>query len=199
MRRKLTSLGKLDRKLKNIDFNLKIEINHVSVYGTGNKNQAKISNRRILQVGLENQKISVEKKDYCLSLNILGIKLTTFYQMSVVYLFFQNFLQSNKVHMNNFMLQTSDHQYKKFLSSITTVRDIPRASTSPPKNGSTKAPNSHGKITFTGAPIIQGGSKRDQLIGNSVNFNQRPQSPEDLKGKPNAQKPQSLAVPVAKK
>jgi len=132
MRRKLTSLGKLDRKLKNIDFTLRLEINNVSVYGTGNKNQAKISNRRILQVGLENQKISVEKKDYCLSLNILGAKLTTFYQMSVVYLFFKNFLQSNKVHMNNFMLQTSDDQYKKFLSSLSSVKDVPRSNNATP-------------------------------------------------------------------
>jgi len=103
----IRKLKALDSKLKNIDFDIYIEVQKVGTNITGNQNFYEIRNQRLLEVGILKQEIRIKKEGRSLLINMGGMTLNTFFAFSEIYRFVKTYAQTMKAYMSNFTIQTS--------------------------------------------------------------------------------------------
>ena len=75
----IKKLKGVDSALKDVDFDINIEVNKIGANVTGNQNFYELSNHRLLEVGLLNQVISIKKEGPILLMNMGGITVSTFF------------------------------------------------------------------------------------------------------------------------
>ena len=117
----IKKLKGVDAALKDIDFDINIEVNKIGANVTGNQNFYELSNHRLLEVGLLNQVISIKKEGPILLMNMGGITVSTFFQFVEIYRFVKTYMQSVKAYITNFSVQTSQEIYEQFIKDIELV------------------------------------------------------------------------------
>jgi len=100
----IKKLKGIDLKLKDIDFEIYVEVQKVGVNVTGNQNFYEISNQRIMEIGLVNQIIRIKKEGRSLLLNMGGITVNTFFAFAEIYRFIKTYMQSIRDYMTNFTI-----------------------------------------------------------------------------------------------
>lgn len=87
----IRKLKALDSKLKNIDFDIYIEVQKVGTNITGNQNFHEIRNQRLFEVGILKQEIRIKKEGRSLLINMGGLTLNTFFAFSEIYRFVKTY------------------------------------------------------------------------------------------------------------
>ena len=120
----MKALRGLDKKLRDIDFDVYFDTVNVSVNITGNQYHSDISNRRVMEFGFRNQVVRLTKVAAMLQINFCGVVLTTFFQFLEIYRFFKMYTTSIKAYIDNFAIQTSAEQYEKFIRDVEAVQRV---------------------------------------------------------------------------
>ena len=100
----IKKLKGIDLKLKDIDFDIFIEIQKVGANVTGNMNFYELSNQRLLELGVLNQQIRIRKEGRTLLMNIGGITVSTFFAFVEIYRFVKTYMQSIQAYVTNFTI-----------------------------------------------------------------------------------------------
>jgi hypothetical protein len=120
----MKALKGADKALRDIDWDIYYDTVNVSVNITGNQYHTDISNKRVVEVGFKNQVIRITKLGTTLQMNFCGVVITTFFQFLEVYKFFKMYTNSIKTYIDNYMIQTSAHQYEEFIKDINAVMRV---------------------------------------------------------------------------
>ena len=78
----------------------------------------------MIDFGVCNQKLEIQKDWNTLKTNAFGVTLNTYFSFTNLFMFFTSFAETMKIHASNMTVQTSAEQYKKFLKDIDRVKQL---------------------------------------------------------------------------
>lgn len=126
----MRKLKSLDRKLREVDFDIYFDTVNVSINITGNQYHTNISNKRVVEVGFRNQVVRITKLGTRLQTNCCGVVITSFFEFLTIYKFVKMYSNSIKTYIENFAIQTSAEKYEEFIQDLDAVQRVNAAEVS---------------------------------------------------------------------
>ena len=97
---------------------------------TSDRDDPLIAGQTLLEFGIENQNISLQKEDFKCKTSVFGITVTTLNSYEMLYMFVNKLKKAASVYGEDLAIQTSIEHYKEFIKNINKniekQRDMPR-------------------------------------------------------------------------
>lgn len=110
-----------DKALEVVNLFFRVDLPNVNVGITGNRTDKYIHNNALINVGLQDQMIVVQKKDNIFKANILGATMQANYNFQILFRFFKKFQQVMAMHVDDYAVQTSMEHYHSMLTAQSEV------------------------------------------------------------------------------
>lgn len=111
-------MRKLDKQLAELNLDVAIQLRKIYFGLAADKDEYVTSGQTLLEVGIDNQSITIVKEDKKCKATVFGASITTLNSFELLFMFANKLKKVSTIYLDNMAIQTSLKHYKELLKNI---------------------------------------------------------------------------------
>lgn len=111
-------MRKLDKQLAELNLDVAIQLRKIYFGLAADKDEYVTTGQTLLEVGIDNQSITIVKEDKRCKATVFGASVTTLNSFELLFMFANKLKKVSTIYLDNMAIQTSLKHYKEILKNI---------------------------------------------------------------------------------
>lgn len=111
-------MRKLDKQLTELNLDVAIQLRKIYFGLAADKDEYVTTGQTLLEVGIDNQSITIVKEDRKCKATVFGASITTLNSFELLFMFANKLKKVSTIYLDNMAIQTSLKHYKEILKNI---------------------------------------------------------------------------------